>query len=118
MDIASRFFLIQKSPNGHGYVTKVCRGINGLEKKSKKDYTILEAVLYDAIYNRVVDEKKDEAEFLNSLYKYIEDITEKEDNIEIIRQYIFSSMASDENLNNFIFSYLEKNKDNIPFEVE
>jgi hypothetical protein len=118
MNIASRFFLIQKSPNGTGYGTRICTGINGLEKQTEKDYTVLEAVMFDAIFNRAVADKKPKAEFLNSLEKYKINITTQETKLENIRQSIYATMANDENLNLFVFEYLEKNKENIPFEIK
>ncbi|MFD2828561.1 hypothetical protein ACFSYG_18930 [Leeuwenhoekiella polynyae] len=118
MDIASRFFLIQISPNTEDYQIRVCRGINGIDKKSKKDYTILEAVLFDTIYNRVIDDSKDVPKFMSSLYQYLKFISATENDLEIIKNYVFSSMETDKNLQEFVFNYLEKNKNNVPFKIE
>jgi len=118
MNIAGRFFLIIESPNGNGYATRVCRGINGLEKESDTDYTVLESIMFEAIFNRVIDNKMPKADFLISLQNYQKAIDTNVVNLEIVRESIFSSMASDVDLNSFIFEYLERNKNNIPFRIE
>lgn len=116
MFIASRFFLIEKSPNDK-FRTRICRGINGLEEYTNKDYTVLEAVLFDAIFNRVTNQEKKKPIFLNNLWGYLDENSKNNEDIELIREGIFDSMSNDHDLASFLLDYFQENENNIPFKI-
>jgi hypothetical protein len=70
MTIASRFFLAEKV--GDRFRTRVCIGINGLVDPAlkTKDYIILEAIVYEAIFERRTNGILQEPSFISNLEAY------------------------------------------------
>lgn len=113
MTVASRFFLMESNYSAH-----VCVSINGIDElKKNKDYTLLEATLYDAIFNGILQEK--EPEFKKKLMEYLGKFNDKEtlktNDLEATRQMLFSKMKNDDSLKEFLLEYHHINQDNIPY---
>jgi len=122
MNIASKFFLVEKQ--GEKFGTRVCVGINGLNKISnKKDYTLLEAVAFDAIFDRIMQFDKPEPEFMSKQSEYLNNAIKKLDSIQektylnLMRKELFESMKNDSDLKQQLLKFIEINKENIPFEI-
>lgn len=122
MKIASRFFLMEKNDNR--FRTRVCIGINGLDNPDlkEKDYTILEAIVFEAIFEEITDKNIDEIDFMNNLDQYSKTaITTLDktitDSLAVVRASVFNAMANDEALKTYLLSYLDENKDNIALNI-
>lgn len=122
MSIASKFFLVEElSENSFG--TRICSGINGIEN-SKKDYLLLEAVIFDAIFSRIMKNDKPKAKFMDNLVKYQDSVIKTTKNIDSktrlreIRNEIYSIMEDDINLRNYLIEYFKTNQKNIPIKLK
>ena len=122
MNIASKFFLAEK--HGKKFGTRVCVGINGLDKIiTKKDYTLLEAVTFDAIFDRIMQFDKPEPEFMSKQSEYLNNAIKKLDSVQekthlnLIREELYKSMKNDSDLKQQLLKFIEINKENIPFEI-
>ena len=123
MLVASKFFYAFKSQDG-SIGTRVCSGQNGIDDlKNDKDYTLLETLIFEAIFNRITQENEGKANFINNLDKYVETSMElnKEvslDSLEVkVRNSVYRSMENDIDLNQFLSKYIESNVNNIPFKI-
>lgn len=124
MKIASKFFLSEK--NGDKFSTRICIGINGLNSRElkNKDYTLLEAIVYEAIFEQLMKENTDEPLFTKNLSKYndeaISSLKNKnvKDTLSFVREYVFKSMENDESLKVYLLKYINKNRENISIQIE
>ncbi|MBL4604657.1 MAG: hypothetical protein JKY02_03075 [Flavobacteriaceae bacterium] len=122
MNIASKFFLTEKHGNKFG--TKICIGINGQEKpNNNKDYTLLEAIIFDAIFSRLMQVDQPEAKFITNMDKYQKESIQKvgagiQDSLKVIRKSLFESMENDKDLRDYLLSYLKENENNIPIKIQ
>lgn len=124
MKIASKFFLSEKI--GDKFSTRICIGINGLNSRElkNKDYTLLEAIVYEAIFERLMKENTEEPFFTKNLSKYndeaISSLKNKnvKDTLSFVREYVFKSMENDESLKTYLLKYINKNRENISIQIE
>jgi hypothetical protein len=122
MKIASMYFLSEKQ--GDRYRTRVCLVINGLDNIDLKnqDYTLLEAIVFEAIFERLANENMKEPDFISNLDEYSsEAIAAVNDSIAnpllFVRESVFSAMENDQDLKTYLLNYLEQNKENIAIEI-
>lgn len=124
MSIASKFFFVIKE--GNEYFRKTCVGEHGNTEKQnqREDYTLLEAVIFDAIFDRITQENKSEINFIDnekqyrkSAIKTFENISSENQLLEI-RNSVHISMKNDKDLKKFLLSYIKINKHNIPFKIK
>jgi len=122
MMIASKFFLAEQLPENK-YGTRICSGVNGIDDKSNRDYTLLESVIFDAIFTRIMEQEKPTAKFMDNLSEYqtfaIKETENQnsENRLSEIRTSIFSSMENDKELKEYLLTYCSTNKNNIPIEI-
>ena len=122
--VASHFFMcddIREKDTAFSY--HICVGINGIsELKTTKDYTVLEAFCFEAIFRTLGHKPK----FLNNFHHYISESSkvEKEHFIDFkshltaVRNRCYALMEKDEDLEKAIISYYIQNLDNINFKIE
>ncbi|WP_299714136.1 hypothetical protein [uncultured Tenacibaculum sp.] len=123
MVIASRFFLSEKK--GDVYSTKICVGINGLNEHSfkNKDFTLLEAIVYEAIFERLMNENLQAPEFMNNLEKHrakaIASIHQNvKDSLLHVKQLVYTAMEHDKALENHLLNYIKENNNNIAINIK
>lgn len=124
MKVASKFFLSEKK--GNIYSTKICVGINGLKEieLQHKDFTLLEAIVYEAIFERLMNENiKETPEFMNSLEKHRGDAIRSinattRDSLLHVKNLVFSAMEKDKALEEHLLNYIEVNQHNLTIVIE
>lgn len=122
LKVASRFFLCDAVNPDTSIYWHVCIGLNGQEAEGwQKDYTLLEAFCFEAIFDGLSDKRK--ATFMNNFIAYVKQAedTYKElpfDELLIkARKKVFSDMESDQDLINLLLDYYESTKETLPFRV-
>lgn len=124
LDIASRFFYCEKVMPDTSIYWRVCIGLNGIrDVKWKKDYTLLEAFCFEAIFNYLTDQTK--AGFMDNFISHTKELKSKfvAENgntnglLEYVRINTFDRMASDEILAERLFEYYDLNKNNLSFRI-
>ncbi len=123
MKVASKFFLSEKM--GDKFSTRICIGINGLDaiELKKRDYTLLEAIAYEAIFEQIMRENVEEPTFMKNLNKYSDkavSLIDKDvkDTLFFVREAVFNSMENDKDLKTHLINYIDKNQENIAIEIE
>jgi len=123
MEVASKFFYCDKVLPDTTVQLHVCIGINGFkETKWEKDYTLLAAFCFEAIFN---DLDKDistlresyKSEKKNSCEQYRRNIVTLDKYLENVRTELFSRMKNNTTLKKELLNYYESNKDNLAFKI-
>jgi hypothetical protein len=118
LNVAVKFFSIQKLTNQGYYVGKLCVGVNGLEKTENIRQPQLEAFCYTSIFNNYEGENFNMyAEFVKAIKELYRvslgiDPTEK---LYRAQGAMFFLMWNNNNLRLMLKSEYEKNKENLPF---
>ncbi len=120
MSIASKFFFMEKTKNGFG--ARICIGINGLGNKKDKDYTLLEAIAFEAVFAGLRTKNKEKSNFMQNLDKYQTDAVKRlngsvKDSLDFVRNSVFQSMENDEELKKYLLNYLKVNNKNVAVEI-
>ncbi len=124
MEISSRFFMcdnIQKSDTAISY--HICVGINGIsELKSARDYTVLEAFCFEAIFKNLNRHSKFKENFnryiKNSSQKNLRNFESFETHLLKVKEECYGNMEKDEDLKITILKYYEKNQYNVNFKIK
>jgi hypothetical protein len=123
MEVASKFFYCDKVNPDTSVQSHVCIGINGLkETKWKKDYTLLAAFCYEAIFN---DFDKDiskisesyDFEKKKSCEQFRKNITSLDKYLEDVKTELFYKMKTNTTLKKELLRYYEANKDDLAFKI-
>jgi hypothetical protein len=123
MDVASVFFYCDQVNPDTTIQMHVCIGINGIkETKWEKDYTLLAAFCYEAIFD---DLGKDNSsvreayvsEKMKSCEKFKPTISSLEKYLEDVRLDLFDSMKKNAVLKEKLLAYYELNAANLPFVI-
>jgi hypothetical protein len=123
MAVASRFFycdLIEPDTNVQAHV---CIGLNGIREASwVKDYTLLEAFCYEAIFDDFDQEVSPiwdsfVAEKGKACQKHRHAIISLDQYLEDVKLDLFERMQQDEILKNVLLNYYELNKNNLAFKI-
>ncbi|HYG50330.1 MAG TPA: hypothetical protein VD905_05475 [Flavobacteriales bacterium] len=123
MEVASKFFYCDRVNPDTSVQSHVCIGINGLkEAKWEKDYTLLAAFCYEAIF---ADLDKDTSQISEaytnekkiSCQKYRKNITTLEKYLEDVKLDFFNRMKSNAVLKAKLLTYYELNKANLAFRI-
>lgn len=126
MDIASKFFFCDAVRPDTTIGLHICIGINGQEIKSKKDYTLLEAICFEAIFEKMFASRGTSTKYMDNFSESVEKYSKinkglaksgLESYLLKVRQDVYSDMKNDESLRETLFSFFERNKDNLPFIV-
>lgn len=123
MEVASKFFYCDAVLPDTSIQVHVCIGLNGIKEATwEKDYTLLAAFCFEAIFN---DFDKDISEIWESfLAKKSEAGKKYRSNISTLDQYLldvrldlFDRMKQDEILKKALLNYYELNKTNLAFRI-
>jgi len=123
MEVASKFFYCDQILPDTIVQSHVCIGINGIkEAKWDKDYTILAAFCYEAIF----DDLDKDASQIDEAYstekqmaceQYRKNITSLDKYLENVRLELFSRMKINAILKQKLLLYYELNKNNLAFRL-
>ena len=124
MKVASRFFMcdtIREKDTTIGY--HVCIAINGTgELETTRDYTVLEAFCFEAIFSSLRGKPKFIEDFNNFVTTASRDDREHfidfQTHLTIVKKKCYESMEKDQNLENTLMKYYNQNIDNINFKIE
>ncbi len=123
MNVASKFFYCDKVLPDTSIQSHICIGINGTkEAKWNKDYTLLEAFCYEAIFD---DLNKDSSQVYTDFYNtYNESCTQYISNIKSLDEYllnvrtsVFNKMENSVVLKQMLMKYYAQNKNNLAFRI-
>jgi hypothetical protein len=123
MEVASKFFYCDKVFTDTTIQSHVCIGLNGISEANwSKDYRLLEAFCYEAIFN---DLDKDISEIDESYsfekkeacQKYKSMIVTLDLYLEDVRNELFVSMKNNLVLRTELLEYYEHNKSNLAFKI-
>ncbi len=124
MKIASRFFIcdnIRQKDTAISY--HICVGINGIsELQTIRDYTVLEAFCFEAIFRNLHGNPK----FISNFNRYIkkssnrnkELFTDFKAHLAKVKDECYAEMEKDKDLENVLLKYYRQNRDNINFKIE
>lgn len=123
MEVASKFFYCDEVLEDTTVQAHVCIGLNGIkEAQWDKDYTLLAAFCYEAVFSdfdqepsviweSFIAQKREACQELRpgikSLDQYLSDV----------RTNLFERMKNDENLRKKLLIYVEQNKSNLAFRI-
>lgn len=125
MLIASRFFLcdkVNKTDTSISY--HICIGINGQkELKSEKDFTVLEAFCFEALFDKI--NKENRPNFVQNFKEYIQSSSEKhkKDFVDFdlflnkVKNDCYLLMEKDSFLATTLLQYYEENENNLGFQI-
>ncbi len=129
MLVASKYFYLQKHNDRYG--VKICIGRNGSkELDKKKDYTLLEAIVFDAIFeNLLKNEDTTKFNILDLVHpkkvsKFLKkSITKMEtnktlDTILYLRNRFYRYIEKKKKLEKYLTEYINKNEKYIPIKLE
>lgn len=123
MEVASKFFYCDKIYPDTTVQSHVCVGLNGVSEANwNKDYTLLEAFCYEAIFNDLVKDTSqiDEtysSEKIEACNKYKSTITTLDEYLLDVRDELFERMKNDPIIKIILLEYYEENKNNLAFEL-
>ena len=126
MLVASRFFLCDQVRPDTTISWHVCIGLNGMKEANwKKDYTLLEAFCFEAIFDKMFSKNEDETKYMEQFLKYVDQDTKKhrttfktkEQLLEAVKTDVFSHMQSDQELQRVLTIYYRQNEKSLPFRI-
>jgi hypothetical protein len=121
MEVASKFFYCDQVMPDTSIQARICIGINGLKEVNwEKDYTLLQAFCYEAIFNEL---DNDESQIWNSFVskkeltceRFKKDIKSLNAYLEAVKINLFEAMKNDEILKQKLLNYYELNRSNLAF---
>lgn len=127
MKVASRFFFCDTVKPDKSIGSHICIALNGLkEAQFSKDYTVLEAFCFEAIFLEIESKAPKRTIFVENFLKYIEDTSNKEkpmfttsqSYLQTVRLAVFERMQADAELERILLEHFQNNKDNLPFEIK
>lgn len=125
MLVASRFFYCESVKKDSTINAYVCVHLNGLKNVFDKDYTLIEAFCFEAIFESY-EPNHQPTPFVVNFKSYIKEAERKEKHLfkdkaaylAQIRQYCFNKMANDKALQKALLAYYQLHQNNLPFELE
>ena len=125
MDIASKFFYSDKVQADTTIFLHICIGINGQEINANKDYTILEAICFEAIFEKMFESKGSATQYMDNFSESVQKHSKENRNLAKvnletyllkIRHEVYTDMKNDKSLQETLFSFFDRNKSNLPFD--
>ena len=124
MKVASRFFMcdnIREKDTAIAY--HICVGINGIaELETTRDYTVLEAFCFEAIFKNLKGNPKIIDNFNNYIKKAsresIKHFTDFQTHLMTVKDKCYAAMERDKELEKVIIKHYKLNIDNINFQIE
>lgn len=126
MKVASVFFFCDSVRPDQKIQTKICIALNGIkEAKFEKDYTIIEAFSFEAIFEAIEKTAPQRTKFVENFLKYVDEISEieksklttSESYLNQVRLTVFNKMANDPELKKILLERYQKNSDNLSFVI-
>jgi hypothetical protein len=123
MEVASKFFYCRQIEPDTSIQAYVCIGINGVKEANwEKDYTLLEAFCYEAIFSGFDDEDSQirdtfHSEKEKSCDQFRQNITSLDQYLEYVKLELFERMRNSDNLKLELLEYYELNRRNLAFRV-
>jgi hypothetical protein len=123
MEVASKFFYCDYVAPDTTVIAHICVGINGVnEAQWKKDYTLLQAFCYEAIFNDLDNENSQIWESFVSKKKksserFKRNITTLNNYLEDVKLNLFEEMKNDEILKQVLIDYYKLNQHNLAFRI-
>jgi len=123
MEVASKFFYCDLVEADTSVQAHVCVGLNGIKEATwEKDFTLLEAFCYEAIFHDFDQEESPIWESFVSkkreaCQKYKATIITLDQYLEDVKLAVFDSMEHDEILKKALLDYYELNKTNLAFKI-
>lgn len=124
MEVSSKFFYCDKILPDSSVQAHICIGLNGIKEANwKKEYTLLEAFSYEAIFDDLDEEK-------SIIWKTFEQITTESEQkhktkfsssevyLENVKLEVFDRMTNSEILKLELIVYYQFNKSNLSFSTE
>ncbi|MDO1451801.1 hypothetical protein Q0590_36340 [Rhodocytophaga aerolata] len=127
MQVASKFFYCDLVKPDTTVSWHVCVGFNGLQDVVfDKDYTLLEAFCFEAIFTNMLSEDPEKSKFMDNFINYVTTSTNKQkqkftsnqDLLQKVKHEVFLSMEFDKQLQVTLLDYYYKNQNNLPFQIE
>ena len=124
MEIASKFFYCDKVQPDSSVQAHICIGLNGIKEANwKKDYILLEAFCYEAIFD---DLNEENSPVWNAFEQIIGETEQKhkslfissEEYLEKVKLEVFEQMKTSEILKLELLAYYQFHKVNLPFSIE
>ena len=125
MNVASKFFYCDSVRPDTTIGLHVCIGINGQESNKLKDYTLLEAICFEAIFENMFD-RKNPPKYMDDFSNVVDKNTKLYKNLSLtgldnflikVRTETYNEMENNESLKATFLSFIDRNKDNLPFRV-
>jgi hypothetical protein len=126
MLVASRFFLCDQVRPDTTISWHVCIGLNGMKEANwKKDYTLLEAFCFEAIFDKMFSKNSDDTRYMNQFLKAVDEstkkrrpsMTDKEHLLEQVKRDVFRTMQSDSILKKHLLNYYHQHAPTLPFTI-
>jgi hypothetical protein len=124
LEVASRFFYCDKVNPDNSVQAHVCIGLNGQRESNwQKDYTLLEAFCYEAIFSNF-DQETSQIDIAFSrnkakvCQKNLRHFTSKNEYLITVREDLFRKMCKDKRLQKSLMNYYELHQDDLPFRLE
>lgn len=123
MEVASKFFYCDEVRPDSSVQMHVCIGLNGVkETKWEKDYTLLAAFCYEAIFNDMGKEGSKirsafSSEHEAAVKQFRNNITTLDKYLEDTRTSLFARMKTNVLLKEKLLAYYELNKKNVAFKI-
>lgn len=127
MLVASRFFLCDQVRPDTTVSWHICIGLNGMkEARWPRDYTLLEAFCFEAIFDRIMGKTADDARFMDQFLRAVDASTRKhkplmitqEQLLEQVKGDVFQAMQSDPILQKQLLNYYQQHAGSLPFRIE
>lgn len=127
MEVASKFFFCNRVRPDSTIGVHVCIGLNGVKEAHwAKDYTLLEAFCFEAIFENLLNDTQEDDGFMKNVARYRDDASEVhlslaknlDDYLEEVKLVVFEKMKYDETLKEELLKHFQENKKNLPFEIQ
>jgi hypothetical protein len=126
MRVASKFFFCHTVKGDKTIGSTICIGLNGIqEAQFEKDYTLLEAFCFEAIFEAIEKQAPEKTNFVKNFLKYIAEISNREKSnsstpevyLKNVRGAVFHLMESDAELADTLMKHYQQHKNTLPFEI-
>lgn len=126
MLVASRFFLCDQVRPDTTVSWHVCIGLNGMKEVNwTKDYTLLEAFCFEAIFDKMFSKNLDETRYMDQFLKAVDESTRKyrpfmrtkDHLLEQVKGDVFRTMQTDLILKKRLLDYYHQHAASLPFTI-
>ncbi len=123
MQVASKFFYLNKQPNNKAVAVHVCKTLNDYHNAYNTDDLLLQSLMYEAIFEGISQEER--PDFLKELNRKTPEIVKKyqqETNtdslVHLARIEIFNTMKHSKSLKRYLIKWFNEHKNNLPIVLQ